>query len=541
MAQLEIQNLTFTYPNAQKPCLCDISLSVKQGEFILLCGQSGSGKTTLLRHMKPLLAPHGEKSGRICYDGAPLCADRHNADIGFVMQNPDDQIVTDRVNHELSFGLESIGCEQSKMRLRVAEMASYFGIEAWFHRDTSLLSGGEKQLLNLASVLAMQPKLLLLDEPTAQLDPLAAADFLNTLHRLNRELGITVIISEHRLEEVFPIADRVIVMDEGCILADDFPARVGVFLFAQTHPMFSAVPTPLRVSLSCNSSEMPITVREGRCWIEQHINKPIIVEVNMPQFNSEVCLHLKNVWFRYEKDSPDILKGVTLRVPKGCIYAVVGGNGTGKSTLLKSICGICRPYHGRVEIFGETQKKYRKELFRNGLCMLPQDPKNLFSADTVLDELKEMDAGAALTMAELCELSSVLQMHPHDLSGGEQQRLALAKVLLTKPRFLLLDEPTKGLDQVWKKRFAEILCKLKQKGTTILLVSHDIEFCAEYADLAALFFDGQLITQDMRQRFFSQNSFYTTAAARMSRGYFENAVSTQELLQACLASAKEAP
>ena len=231
MALFEIEHLTFAYPTApDAPCLRDVSLTLEAGEYLALCGKSGSGKTTLLRQLKSVLAPHGKKSGVIRFDGRALenvDAREQAGRIGYVMQNPDSQIVTDKVWHELAFGLESLGCDQRTMRLRVAEMASYFGIQDWFHREVAELSGGQKQLLNLASVMAMQPDVLILDEPTSQLDPIAAADFLNTIARLNRELGTTILLSEHRLENVLSVCDRVAVMEEGRITIADPPEHRG--------------------------------------------------------------------------------------------------------------------------------------------------------------------------------------------------------------------------------------------------------------------------------------------------------------------------
>ncbi|MEG1407060.1 MAG: ABC transporter ATP-binding protein, partial [Ruthenibacterium sp.] len=245
MEHFTIKNLDFSYPGAEKKTLENINFTVKRGQYITLCGKSGSGKTTLMRHLKSVLTPHGKRTGTILFEGVPLDAvslRTQSAQIGYVMQNPDNQIVTDKVWHELAFGLESLGCDARTMRLRVAEMASYFGIETWFHKNVSELSGGQKQLLNLASIMAMQPTALLLDEPTSQLDPIAAADFLNTVRKINLELGTTILISEHRLEEVFPCADRVIVMEDGQIFADDTPRKIGEILKNQAHDMFASLP-----------------------------------------------------------------------------------------------------------------------------------------------------------------------------------------------------------------------------------------------------------------------------------------------------------
>jgi len=541
MAHFHIQNLTYYYPNASVPALDDVNLTFEKGEYIVLCGQSGSGKTTLLRHLKTVLTPHGKRTGTVIFNQTPMeqvSLHKQAEKIGFVMQNPDDQIVTDKVWHELAFGLESLGTDQKTMRLKVAEMASYFGIQDWFHREVADLSGGQKQLLNLASIMAMQPEVLILDEPTSQLDPIAASDFLNTVRKINLELGTTIIITEHRLEDIYHAADRVVVMEKGKVTANDTPRSVGDLLHRQNSKMFAALPTPVRVFYGVKAQgDCPLTVREGRSWLTKEFQNRELAKKE-PSFEQEIkaagknALQVKEAWFRYEKDSPDILKGVTFAVPAGSLYAIVGGNGTGKSTTLKTVCGICKAYRGNVEILGKNLKKYKAgELFDHCLAMLPQDPKSLFVKKTVREELQEMnrDKEKLAQISVTCEIEKLLDSHPYDLSGGEQQRVALAKVLLTNPRLLLLDEPTKGLDNFFKQKFAAILERLKKEGITIVMVSHDVEFCAEYADLVSMFFDGQLLTTDTPHRFFGQNSFYTTAANRMSRCVFQNAVTVGDV------------
>ena len=543
MAHFEIKDLTFSYASAKgRHSLENVSLTIEQGEFLVLCGKSGSGKSTLLRQLKTVLTPNGKRTGEILFRGVPLkqVSDREQSEkIGFVMQNPDDQIVTDKVWHELAFGLESLGCDQKTMRGRVAEMACYFGIQDWFHRDVATLSGGQKQLLNLASIMAMQPEVLILDEPTSQLDPIAASDFLNTVRKINTELGTTVIITEHRLEDIFPYADRAVVMEKGRVIADDTPGKVGQLLFEQANPMFAAMPTPVRVYYGAGGTgESPLTVRQGRSWLSRRFpNRPekdAIAASPLPEEVKDPALVLKELWFRYEKDSPDILRGVSAEIPSGSLYAILGGNGAGKSTTLKAISGICRPYRGKVTLLGKPVDKYKSsELFHGCLAMLPQDPKSLFVKKTVREDLSEMtrDKSSIESIAALCQITELLDSHPYDLSGGEQQRSALAKVLLTNPRLLLLDEPTKGIDSFFKETFAEILADLKKQGITIVMVSHDVEFCARYADIVSMFFDGQVLTTDTPRRFFGANSFYTTAAHRMSRHVFEGAVTAEDVIR----------
>jgi len=552
MAALTIKDLSFTYPLQEKPALNHINLTVQPGEFILLCGQSGCGKTTLMRQFKTVLTPHGKREGEILFDGIPLqrLEDRAQASrIGYVMQNPDNQIVTDKVWHELSFGLESLGFASRTIRLRVAEMASFFGIQEWFHRDVTELSGGQKQLLNLASVMAMQPEVLLLDEPTSQLDPIAALDFLETVKRINRELGTTVIMSEQRLEEVLPMADRVLVMEQGTMITDDAPRKVGKTLYERANAMFSAMPAAMRLCAGLGGeAEYPLTVREGRAWLDHYFTAQTpakkALDLTVPPTFGESILQLKNVWFRYERNLPDIVKDLSLEVKKGQFYAIVGGNGTGKTTALSLICGIYKPYRGKVFFYGKDIAKYGNgELFRQNLALLPQNPQALFVKKTVemdfLEILHETKLSAVekndkvRQMAEMVEIENLLQAHPYDLSGGEQQRAALAKVLLLGPKLLLLDEPTKGLDSHFKEKLASILKNLLVQDVTIIMVSHDVEFCGRYADRCALFFDGSIVSEDLPRRFFAGNSFYTTAANRISRHLFENAVTTEDVIALC--------
>ncbi|MEG2118820.1 MAG: ATP-binding cassette domain-containing protein, partial [Pseudoflavonifractor sp.] len=546
-----LEHLTFTYPEQGEAALKDLNLTIGQGEFVTLCGPSGCGKTTLLRQLKTVLAPHGDRSGAVLFEGTPLedlDQRTQSARIGFVLQSPENQLVTDKVWHELAFGLESLGCDTPTIRLRVAEMASFFGIQTWFYKNVTQLSGGQKQLLNLAAVMAMQPSVLILDEPTSQLDPIAAADFLATVGKINRELGVTVLLTEHRLEEALPLADRCIVMDGGRVIADGAPEDVGKALRAQGHSMFLAMPTPMRVWAGVeNEQPCPITVRDGRNWLTEfgggHPLKHLPAPAAPPPQRAP-AIALSEVWFRYEKDLPDVVKGLTFEVPAGELCAIVGGNGTGKTTTLSLISGIHTPYRGTVKLEGRPPEKVTDaEKFGGLLGVLPQNPQALFVKKTVELDLYEMLSDRKMSKEEkarrvaavvnLCGLTRLLTQHPYDLSGGEQQRAALAKVLLLKPRILLLDEPTKGMDSYFKEKFGKILKQLQAEGTTILMVSHDIEFCARYADRCAMFFDGSVVTQGPPRAFFSGNSFYTTAANRMARHLIPDAITAEDVIAAC--------
>ena len=600
---LEIVDLCFAYPEEEKRALNHVSFHVKDGEFLVLCGKSGCGKSTLLTHLKTPLTPHGKRKGEILFQGTPIgeMSNREQSQrIGYVLQNPDNQIVTDKVWHELAFGLESLGYSNADIRIRVAEMASYFGIQDWFYKNVSELSGGQKQLLNLASIMAMHPDMLILDEPTSQLDPIAASDFLETVKKINRDLGTTIILTEHRLEEVFPSADRVVVMDKGEVLCLGTPEEIGEELKKRNHEMFLAMPVPMQIYAKVESEQAcPITVRDGRNWLDAVCRKQGIpmadasstfagrtarkglsgeitketadtatdrkkseksnsvmhkISEKLSGKKEDVILECNDLWFRYDKDLPDIVKGLSFSLKRGEFFALLGGNGTGKSTTLSLLSRLRKPYRGKVLLEGKDIRRYSdKELFRNFLGVLPQNPQSLFVKKSVELELFEMVGGikekkndeyhlamdkkdAVEGVIKVTHLEELLHRHPYDLSGGEQQRLALAKILLLRPKLLLMDEPTKGLDSYFKKEFAEILDLLKQQGVTIFMISHDIEFCASYADRCGLFFDGNIAACGAPREFFAGNNFYTTAANRMARRYFPMAVTGEDVVK-CLGKA----
>ena len=565
---LEIRDFSFSYPDQEKRALTEISLDIKEGTLNVICGRSGCGKSTLLRQMKSVLAPHGERKGMIFYKGKPLAELEHRTqskEIGFVMQNPDNQIVTDKVWHELAFGLESLGYDNATIRLRVAEMASYFGIHSWFYREVKELSGGQKQLLNLAAIMAMHPSLLILDEPTSQLDPIAASDFLETVKKINRDIGTTVIITEHRLQDIIPFADKVFVMDQGKLITEGTPGEIGLELKRREHGM---VPMQIFASVDSNLA-CPLTVSDGRMWMQEYLNlHPEVVrgrEIREAQAEEtqnrkqgknkkeKPAIEVKEVWFRYEKESADVIRDLSFQVKKGEFYAVVGGNGTGKSTTLSLLCRIRAPYRGKIILDGQDIRKFSdRELYNGYLGVLPQNPQSLFLKKTVLEDLYSVIGGkkektspeypinmkkekAIEGIVSLTHLEGLLERHPYDLSGGEQQRLALAKVLLLRPKILLMDEPTKGMDAEYKEELGEILKKLQQHGITIFMISHDVEFVAEYADRVGLFFEGNIVTNKETREFFAGNSFYTTAANRMARQFFPGAVTGRDVVK-CLKS-----
>ena len=526
MEVLAVHNLTFTYPDCARPALQNVSFSVESGEYVALCGPTGSGKSTLLRMLKRELTPLGERSGRVLlrgrdFDTLPdeLCA----RSVGYVMQRPEQQIVTDKVWHELAFGLENLGTPPEVIRRRVSEIAAYFDMEDWFDKRTDELSGGQKQLLNLAAVLVMDPDVLILDEPTAQLDPIAASDFLETVARLNRETGLTILLAEHRLEEVIPRCSRLMVLESGTLRCFDAPRRVCEQL-RSVPQLLPAMPAAVQLFNEFpTAGDCPLDVREGRAWLTAHFkNTAPVPAIPVCAPTGEKALELKELFFRYSRTAPDVLRGADLTVYAGEIFCLLGGNGSGKTTLLSCAAGVRTPYAGQVRVFGKKLSEYKgNSLYSRCLALLPQDVQTVFLRSSVREELAE--AGASPDTLPY-DLTPLLDIHPYDLSGGEQQLVALARVLASEPRLLLLDEPTKGLDAFARQGITDILRKLKEQGTTIVIVTHDADFAASVADRCGLFFRGETVSTDVPHRFFSENSYYTTAVNRMTRGLYPETV-----------------
>ena len=529
MEILSCKNVAFKYNESTGYALSDCTFSVKKGEKVMLCGASGSGKSTLLRLLKREVSPRGELSGEIDLIGkaATELSDRESAEkIGFVMQDPDSQTVCDKVSSELAFGLESFGLPSKEIQSRVGEMAAFFGIEPLYDRDISTLSGGQKQLVSLCSIMVTDPDILLLDEPTAQLDPVAAKELLSILDRLNKEMGVTIIIAEHDPEELFDSCDKILYLSNGKTAFFDTPAKAAKY-FAQ-NDLEGFLPETAKVFAGL-CSDLPLNVRQGRAQLEKLATEDIPqTDESTAESTEPYALECKNIWQRYEKDSPDILKGCDLAVRKGECYGLLGSNGGGKSTLLRVICGLCKPYMGAVSLFGKKQKAYKNgSLFREMLAFLPQEPVTMFVKESVREDLlQSADENAVKKIAERMGIEHLLDRHPWDLSGGEIQKCAFTKILLADPKMIVLDECTKGMDSFAKKALGDVLASLKAEGRTILLVTHDLEFAAENCERCGLLFDGKVAAEDNAVRFFSHNRFYTTAAARLTRGFFSGAVTS---------------
>jgi len=551
----KVENVNFTFAESSKRALNAVSFTIQQGSFAVLFGASGSGKTTLLQLLKRELTPNGKRDGEIFYKGELLediDAKTLVSEIGFVMQKPDDQIVMDTVWHELAFGLENMGLSNAQIRKKIAEMTSYFGMGDWFHKKISELSGGQKQLLNLASILIMQPKVLILDEPTSQLDPIAATEFMQTLHRLHEDTGVTIILVEHRLEDVFQFASDIMLIENGSIIAQGSPRIIGQIVkkINEHHIMLEALPTATRIyyGLSTFTNESPITIREGMEFIGNYKNEIQELPRNIiEQKIDKPILAMKDCWFRYGRDFPDIVKGVSLKIQKGEIFCILGGNGAGKTTLLKLLAGQCKPYKGYVLLHDKKMKKYSMEqLYKKNIALLPQNPKTLFLQSTIREDYEvtakligfdKMEASLQIErVMKMLHIESLMDMHPHSVSGGELQKIAIGKLLLLQPKILLLDEPTKGIDVFAKKQLQQLLQQLRAQGMTIIIVTHDMDFAAEIADCCGLYFDGEVLAIDVPKSFFAQNNYYTTAANKIARQLYPNAVTCEDVIELCIAN-----
>lgn len=458
---LAYDDVTFRYPGSHGDVLSGVSMAVPAGAFALLVGGTGSGKSTLLSLAKPQIAPAGDRAGQVRVFGRPV-DDLDGAaacEVGYVFQDPDNQIVCDSVWHEMAFGLENLGTPQGEMRRRVAEASYFFGMGPWFHSDTDALSGGRKQLLALASTLVMQPRVLLLDEPTAQLDPIAARNFLHALFRVNRELGCTVVVATHEPELMADYATCAFELVDGAVRSVEDLGR-----------------------FKC---EAALAERGALC-----------------DANAPVAVSARGAWFRYGRDDDWVLRGLDLEVRQGEVHALVGGNGCGKSTLLALIAGTRRAQRGEVRSAISAK------------AMLPQDPKALFAEERVDEELMEWahigGYGADEVQAMMGELGLADRagLHPYDLSGGQRQMLALGKLLLVHPRLLLLDEPTKGLDRAARERVAGMIEAARRDGVTVIVSTHDLAFVRRVADRVSLMFDGELACTEPVGEFFRNNLFY---------------------------------
>lgn len=584
MALVKFENFSFRYPQYGN-ALSDINLEVSPGDFVLLCGPSGSGKTTLLANIKNEIKPVGDSDGIIYYDGVDIREledEKSASEIGFLFQNPEDQFVSDNVLQEISFSLENMGLPTGEIRNRVAEMTAFFGLDKHLYRKVNELSGGQKQLVNLCSLLVLKPKLLLLDEPTSQLDPIAAYDFLSILRRLNEEFSITIMATEHKIDNMFPFIDKAVFLEEGCIKYADKPRKICTEawnnnIFQNYLPSVTKIHLLLRSKYEfLNELDIPLNIREGRMNLDL-LDRQLQKSTNSTQLkhdsdesrsnfsppeeiNYEELIRCRDIWFGYLRDHL-VLKGIFFDIKKGEFISMLGGNGTGKTTLLQIVSGLIKPQKGKV-----TYKKGLK------LGYVHQNPMIHFEQETVEEELRgpseipqnkynehkqgfkrlwghskskispnhdtqilkspndhSIQNNGKKELINLFGLSNLMNKHPYDCSGGEQQKIAITKALLTKPDVLLLDEPTKGIDPVSKLNLAHQLKKLQEKGLTIVMTTHDIDFAAEYSERCVLLFDGEVQVDNTPKTVFSNNQFYTTFVNRMVKDYLPNCVTLDDV------------
>lgn len=514
MEIFNVENLNFTYAGSTEKALKNISFAVNEGELILLCGSSGSGKTTLLRSLKPQLAPKGTTEGSVKFFTAltsQLDPRTAAAKIGFCSQSPEAQQVCDTVLRELAFGLENTGVAPDTIAKRIAETSMFFGLDKLLSRRLSELSGGERQTVNLAAVCAMQPQVLLLDEPTAQLSPVASAQLLGLIERLRRELGMTVIMTGHKNEEIFAAADRIIWLENGEIIADLPPQKAAEKIAENYGHLIKLLPVASRIFSMKPKGEIPVEIAAGRAWLQK--NSDDFFAKSHGFSAGETVLECKRVGFAFERTNV-ILYDLNFTVSRGEFFCILGENGAGKTTLLKLLAGLHRPVSGKIKIPKNISTAY-----------LPQNVMPLLGGDTLSESLGEK----SVEIAKSFGLGELLDRHPYDLSGGEMQRAALCILLGNGADILLLDEPTRGIDNTGKEQLSKMLRELCSRGKTVICVTHDVEFAAQNADNASFLFGGSLPAKEDRTSFFSDNVYCSSAAHRITKGIIDGCVSLDDL------------
>ncbi|MCA1030566.1 ATP-binding cassette domain-containing protein [Bacillus timonensis] len=547
MEVFKINNLAFSYSDQSEFALNDINFSCSEGEFIVISGESGCGKSTLLKQLKVEITPFGQSIGSILYYGEDInsfSSDRLSSEIGFVFQDPDNQVAMDEVYQELVFGMENANLDSKVMRKRIAEFVHFFDLEPLLYKKTFEISGGQKQLMNLASILLLQPKVILLDEPTSQLDPISAKEFLQLLRRLNQEFGITVILVEHRLDELIHLADRIIVMKEGKIIEDAAPTDLFLTAWRKNDSYIkSFTPSIPKLVLTYSNNiaeirEVPLSVKEGKKWVlsnAERIPQPsrdgdatVQTKVNIMECNS--------IYFQYAKKEKPVIKNLDVEIKQGELFTILGKNGSGKSTLLKVLSGILKNQQGKISFKNRLMQKYTQLELQEEIAYLPQNPKALFIHDTIQKELDFQADQLGVTgkntsyfsINKIFDIEKLLHKHPYDCSGGELQRAALACLLISNPSILFIDEPTKGLDPLAKKRFGDFLKMLIENGKTIVMATHDMEFAAQYSSRCAIMFDGEISAIGTAMEFFKDNYFYTTVISRITRGVCDGLITVEE-------------
>ena len=533
MALIEFNNFSFKYNESEDNILSDINLEVESGDFVLICGPSGCGKTTLLSNLKKELLPNGIRSGEVKYDNCSVgdLDDLVSAcDIGYLFQNPDAQIVTDSVIQEIAFPLENIGTPTEEIRNRISELVSFFGINEILHKNVDELSNGQKQLVNLCSLLVLRPKVLILDEPLSQLDPITSYKILSIIRRLNEEFSITIIMSEHQLDNIFPLCDKVVFLNNGQIEFNDNPRDVcknmkDDMVYGHFLPSVCKI---YKLLVDNNPSlanlDIPLNIREARRFLNKVPSDIITSSCNLEfsyDSSNETLIKMKNVYFAYEKHNL-IIKNLNFDLRKGDYAAIVGSNGCGKSTLLQILTGLIDPIKGKV--------KSKKDL---SVAYVHQNPMIHFSHDTVKEELVEDNENNSnfKNLVEFFQIEDLLNQHPYDCSGGEQQKIVIVKALLKNPDVLVLDEPTKCLDPISSKIISDKLKTLHNEGLTIIMVSHDLDFVANNFNRCLMLFDKTIQVDNHPKNIFVENNFYTTFVNRMVKDHLNCAVTIGDVAQ----------
>ncbi|MCR4419957.1 MAG: ATP-binding cassette domain-containing protein [Clostridia bacterium] len=573
MALFAIEDLSYWYPQTDRPALAGISLTIEEGEMVVLAGGSGSGKSTLARLLAGL-SPRfygGRQQGRVLFRGKDLRAldPRYLAGrVGLVFQDPEKQLVMTSVEAEIVFGPENLGLPPSEIGRRLAEVTGFLGLTHLKGEFTGNLSGGQKQKLALAAVLAMQPEVLILDEPTSQLDPVAAEEFLHLVERLNREMGCTVVLVEHRLERCLHLADRLVVLEGGKIVACAPPADLAR---RQDDRLLPFLPPVTRLFAALGAARIPLTVKEARRELPALLSRrpepgsvpddnpfpspgatgiavqryavscdsgggedaasPSSFPDRQPPGLSPVLAELHGVWFAYP-NGHEALKDVGLVIRGGELTALLGENAAGKTTLLKLIAGLLRPARGKVRTTGEGIG------LAAGVAYLSQDPNDYLFRDTVEEELAftlsalgRTDNGAVAATLDRLGLASLRHRYPRELSAGERQRVALALLLVAGPRLLLLDEPTRGMDACLKERLGAWLREIVAEGRGVVLVTHDTEFAARYADRVVMMSDGAVVADGPAAEVLASSLFYCPQIGRLFRGEKTAVLTVEEALR----------
>jgi energy-coupling factor transport system ATP-binding protein len=515
---IHFQNLTYTYPGAAQPALRDVALHVPEGGFALLVGPSGCGKSTLARCVGGLV-PHfsgGVLRGKLSvggHDPVALGPSGMSRLVGYVFQDPEAQAVMDRVEDEIAFALEHAGLPRQEMRVRVEETLDLLDLAALRDRALESLSGGERQRVAIAAALALRPSILVLDEPTSQLDPQSAEDVLQALVRLNHDLGLTLLLVEHRLERVLPFVDQVIFLSASGALSGP-PEDV--------MPQIPLAPPLIVLGKALGWSPLPLTIKAGLRFSRALMPPPagIPTEGGTP---AAPFFELQRVDADY--DGRQVLHGIDLAVAPGEIVALLGRNGAGKTTLLKCLVGLHRPTRGRAIAGGLDNAGRNVAAICRLVGYLPQDPNALLFADTVREELLITlrnhgiaNQGAVDAVLARLGLAQHADAYPRDLSVGERQRVALGAIMVTHPRALLLDEPTRGLDYTAKQRLAELLREWRSDGIATLLVTHDVEFAALLADRVILIGRGEVIADGPAATVLGASPLFAPQIARLFPG-----------------------